>query len=190
MSTGLIIAIVVVVLILIALLAVLPKMRREAAEKKRQREIEQRRTQAADQQRTQAEAQRHEAEAAEHRAQAQRAEADVAEKRAAASRAEAEAREAKAHATEQGHADHELGIAPDSRPGDYAEGRAERTEDPLAARRADAGSEQVPATGRSHEPDGSVRERGLRERADRDGDGRLDAGDVQPKPRRDDQQRF
>lgn len=102
MSTGLIIAIVVIALILLAVFAfVLPRARKGAAVKKRERELEQRREHRAEE---------HRAEAAERRSQAEMAEerARMAETEAQKERAEAEMREQRAQMHERGMADDEL----------------------------------------------------------------------------------
>jgi hypothetical protein len=102
MSTGLIIAIVVAALLLIALFAfVLPRARRNAQVKARERELGQRRERAAE---------THREEAAERNRQAEMAEqkARMAETEAKRERAEAEMREQRAQMHEQGMADHEL----------------------------------------------------------------------------------
>ena len=102
MSTGLIIAIVVVALILHALLVfVLPRARRTAQVKARERELEQRRERVAGEQRAEAEERRGQAEMAEQRAQ-------MAASEARRERAEAELREQRAQAHERGMADDEL----------------------------------------------------------------------------------
>ncbi len=102
MSTGLIIAIVVIALILIALFAfVLPRARRTAEVKARERELEQRREHVAGE---------HRAEAGERSRQAEMAEqkARMAESEAKRERAEAEMREQRAQMHERGMADDEL----------------------------------------------------------------------------------
>jgi type II secretory pathway pseudopilin PulG len=102
MSTGLIIAIVVVALLLIALFAfVLPRARRTAQVKARERELGQRREQAAEEQRTEAAERNRQAEMAEQKAR-------MAEAEAQRERAEAEMREQRAQMHERGMADHEL----------------------------------------------------------------------------------
>jgi hypothetical protein len=102
MSTGLIIAIVVAALLLIALFAfVLPRARRNAQVKARERELGQRRERAADEQRTEAAERNRQAEMAEQKAR-------MAETEAKRERAEAELREQRAQMHEQGMADHEL----------------------------------------------------------------------------------
>jgi FtsZ-interacting cell division protein ZipA len=102
MTTGAIIAIVVVALILLALLAfVLPRMRRNAQVRARERELGERRERAAEEHRTEAESRRREAEMAEQKAR-------MAETEAKRERAEAELREQRAQMHEQGMADHEL----------------------------------------------------------------------------------
>ena len=89
MSTGVIIAIVVVVLILIALLVLLPRMRAQAAERKREQErreaerrLERERREAADKHRSASDNQLKRAELAEQEAKKQRAEAEIHTKRA------------------------------------------------------------------------------------------------------------
>jgi hypothetical protein len=102
MSTGLIIAIVVAALLLIALFAfVLPRARRNAQVKARERELGQRRERAAGEQRTEAAERNRQAEMAEQKAR-------MAETEAKRERAEAELREQRAQMHEQGMADHEL----------------------------------------------------------------------------------
>jgi hypothetical protein len=102
MSTGLIIAIVMVALVLLALFAfVLPRARRTAQVKARERELEQRRERVAGEQRAEAEERRGMAERAEQRAQ-------MAESEARRERAEAELREQRAQMHERGMADDEL----------------------------------------------------------------------------------
>ena len=101
MSTGLIIAIVVIALILIGLLVLLPRMRRQAEMKKRERELGQRRDAAAGQHRQVAETRESEADKAER-------EARMAQKQAEKQRAEAELHKERATMTERGDADHEL----------------------------------------------------------------------------------
>jgi FtsZ-interacting cell division protein ZipA len=102
MSTGLIIAIVVVAVLLIALFAfVLPRARRNAQVKARERELGQRRERAAEEQRTEAAERHRQAEMAEQKAR-------MAETEAKRERAEAELREQRAQMHEQGMADHEL----------------------------------------------------------------------------------
>ena len=102
MSTGLIIAIVVIALILIALFAfILPRARRDAEMKKRERELEQRREHRAEEHRVEAAERRNQAEMAEQRAR-------MAETEAQKERAEAEMREQRAQMHERGMADDEL----------------------------------------------------------------------------------
>jgi len=102
MSTGLIIAIVVAALLLIALFAfVLPRARRNAQVKARERELGQRRERAAGEQRTEAAERNRQAEMAEQKAR-------MAETEAKRERAEAELREERAQMHERGMADHEL----------------------------------------------------------------------------------
>jgi FtsZ-interacting cell division protein ZipA len=102
MSTGLIIAIVVIALILIALFAfVLPRARRTARTKARERELAQRREGRAEEHRAEAAERRSEAEMAEQRAR-------MAETEAQRERAEADMREQRAQMHERGMADDEL----------------------------------------------------------------------------------
>ena len=102
MSTGLIIAIVVIALILIDLFAfILPRARRGAEMKKRERELEQRREHRAEEHRVEAAERRNQAEMAEQRAR-------MAETEAQKERAEAEMREQRAQMHERGMADDEL----------------------------------------------------------------------------------
>jgi FtsZ-interacting cell division protein ZipA len=102
MSTGLIIAIVVAALILIVLFAVvLPRARRNAEVKARERELTQRREHRAEEHRSEAAERRNEAEMAEQRARMAQAEAER-------ERAEAEMREQRAQMHERGMADDEL----------------------------------------------------------------------------------
>src|SRR4051794_10189498 len=102
MSKGLIIAIVVVALLLIALFAfVLPRARRTAQVKARERELGQRRERAAEDQRVEAAERNRQAEMAEQKAR-------MAQSEAQRERAEAELREQRAQMHEQGMADHEL----------------------------------------------------------------------------------
>jgi FtsZ-interacting cell division protein ZipA len=102
MSTGLIIAIVVIALILLALFAfVLPRARRKAQVKARERELEQRREHVAGEHRAEAEQRNRQAEMAEQKAQ-------MAESEAKRERAEAEMREQRAQMHERGMADDEL----------------------------------------------------------------------------------
>ena len=102
MSTGLIIAIVVIALILIAVFAfVLPRMRRTAQVKARERELGQRREQVADHHRTEAGAREREADMAERKAQLAQAEAEK-------QRAQAQMEAQRADMHERGMADDEL----------------------------------------------------------------------------------
>src|SRR5688572_17255645 len=102
MSTGLIIAIVVIALVLIALFAfVLPRARRTAQVKARERELGQRREGRAEEHRAEAAERRGEAELAEQRAR-------MAQTEAQRERAEAEMREQRAQMHERGMADEEL----------------------------------------------------------------------------------
>jgi FtsZ-interacting cell division protein ZipA len=102
MSTGLIIAIVVIALILLVLFAfVLPRARRGAEMKKRERELEQRREHRAEEHRVEAAERRNQAEMAEQKAR-------MAETEAQRERAEADMREQRAQMHERGMADDEL----------------------------------------------------------------------------------
>ena len=102
MSTGLIIAIIVVALVLIALFAfVLPRARRTARVKARERELGQRRERAAEEHRIEANERNRQAELAEQKAR-------MAESEAQRERAEADMREQRAQMHERGMADHEL----------------------------------------------------------------------------------
>jgi biopolymer transport protein ExbB/TolQ len=106
MSTGLIIAIVVVALILIAVFAfVLPRMRRTAQVKARERELGQRREQVAE----------------HHRAEAgtREREADMAERKAQLAQAEAEKQRAQAQMDKQRADMHERGMADDELVADH-----------------------------------------------------------------------
>jgi FtsZ-interacting cell division protein ZipA len=102
MSTGAIIAIVAAVIIVIALVAfLLPRMRRQAMVRARERELEQRRERAAGEHRAEAQERAREAEMAEQKAR-------MAETEAKRERAEAELHEQRAQTHESGMADHEL----------------------------------------------------------------------------------
>jgi FtsZ-interacting cell division protein ZipA len=102
MSTGLIIAIVVVAIVLVALFAfVLPRARRNAQVRSRERELGQRRERAAGEQRAEAENRRRDADLAEQKAR-------MADTEAKRERAEADLREQRAEMHDQGMADHEL----------------------------------------------------------------------------------
>jgi hypothetical protein len=102
MSTGAIIAIVVVAVIILALLAfMLPRMRRNAELKKRERELHQRRERAAEEQRAEADARDRQASEAEQRAK-------IAQREAEAERAQAQLHSERAGMHEKGMADHEL----------------------------------------------------------------------------------
>lgn len=102
MSTGLIIAIIVVVVLLIVLFAfVLPRARRTARVKARERELGQRRERAAEEHRVEAADRNRQAEMAEQKAR-------MAESEAQRERAEADLREQRAQMHEKGMADHEL----------------------------------------------------------------------------------
>jgi hypothetical protein len=102
MSTGAIIAIVVAVLIILAILAfVLPRMRRTAQARARERELGQRRERVATELRESAGERERRAEAAEHRARLAQAEAER-------ERADAQLHSQRAEMHERGLADHEL----------------------------------------------------------------------------------
>ena len=102
MSTGLIIAIVVAVLIILAILFfVLPRARRQAQVKKRERELGQRRERVATEHRETATERQREAEAAEQRARMAQAEAER-------ERSEAQLHAERAQMHERGLADDEL----------------------------------------------------------------------------------
>jgi hypothetical protein len=101
MSTGLIIAIVVVALILLAVLFLIPRMRRKAETRKRERELANRRDAVATEHREVADSRQREAEEAERRAR-------MAQKEAERQRAEAELHQERASMHERGEADHEL----------------------------------------------------------------------------------
>ena len=102
MSTGLIIAIIVAVLIILAILFfVLPRARRQAQVKKRERELGQRREAVATEHRETAGARQREAEAAQQRARMAQAEAEK-------QRAEASMHAERADMHERGLADDEL----------------------------------------------------------------------------------
>jgi FtsZ-interacting cell division protein ZipA len=102
MSTGLIIAIVVVALLLIALFAfVLPRARRKAEVRARERELGQRREQVAEHHREQASTREREADMADRKAQLAQAEAEK-------QRAEAQMEQQRADMHDRGMADDEL----------------------------------------------------------------------------------
>jgi FtsZ-interacting cell division protein ZipA len=101
MSTGLIIAIVVIALILLAVLFLIPRMRRKAEVRKRERELANRRDAVATEHREVATEREREAERAER-------EARMAQKNAERQRAEAEMHQERATMHERGDADHEL----------------------------------------------------------------------------------
>jgi FtsZ-interacting cell division protein ZipA len=101
MSTGLIIAIVVVALILLAVLFLIPRMRRKAETRKRERELSNRREAVATEHREVATEREREADRAER-------EARMAQKEAERQRAEAELHQERATMHERGDADHEL----------------------------------------------------------------------------------
>jgi FtsZ-interacting cell division protein ZipA len=125
MSTGLIIAIVIAAIVLIALFAfVLPRARRQAQVRARERELGQRRERAADEQRGEAAERNRQAEMAEQKAR-------MAEQEAKRERAEAELREQRAQMHDQGMADHEL-IGDDER--DKFAGTSAMSDDPAPMR--------------------------------------------------------
>jgi FtsZ-interacting cell division protein ZipA len=102
MSTGTIIAIVVVALILIALFAfVLPRARRKAQVRSREKELHQRRENVADEHRQVADTREREAEMAERKARLAQAEAEK-------HRADAQTQQQRAEMHERGMADDEL----------------------------------------------------------------------------------
>jgi hypothetical protein len=142
MSTGLIIAIVIVAIILIALFAfILPRARRQAQVRARERELGQRREHAAGEQRAEAENRRRDAEMAEQKAR-------MAQSEAQRERAEADLREQRAEMHEKGMADDEL-IADHER--DKFAGTSAMSDDPAPMRDDDTGRPM-------HEPDGSSTE--------------------------------
>jgi len=135
MSTGLIIAIVVIALILLAVFAfVLPRMRRQAQVKARERELNQRREQVAEQ----------------HRAEAgtREREADMAERKAQMAQAEAEKQRAEAQMQQQRAEMHEKGMADDELVADH-----EREHFAPAMNDRSVGTERAVEGGRAHEPD-------------------------------------
>ncbi len=108
MSTAVIIVIVVVVVIaLIAVFVALPRMRRRAQIRGRERRLDERRDQVVTSHREEAAQRERQAEVAEQRAR-------VAEQEAQRERAAAQAREEQANLHERGLADHEL-ISEDER---------------------------------------------------------------------------
>ena len=157
MSTGLIIAIVVAVLILIVLFAVvLPRARRGAEMKARERELEQRREHRAEEHREEA-AQRHgEADKAEQRAR-------MAESEAQKERAEAELREQRAQMHERGMADDEL---IDESERDKFAGTSATRDDSATARDEDRDRPM-------HEPTGDYEQGRADEAREEEGDGRF-----------------
>jgi hypothetical protein len=132
MSTGAIIAIVVAALILLALFAfVLPRMRRKAQVRARERELGQRRQEMAEQHRAEAGEREREAEMAERKAQLAQAEAEK-------QRAEAEMRKQRAEMHERGMADDEL--------------VADHEREHFAPAMGDGTTERPVEGGRAHEP--------------------------------------
>jgi FtsZ-interacting cell division protein ZipA len=144
MSTGLIIAIVVVVLILVAVFAfVLPRARRNAEVRARERELEDRRAQVADRHRTEAGAREREAEMAESKAQLAQADAEK-------QRAEAQMQKQRAEMHERGMADDELVADHEREHFAPALDRDDRTETGTTG-----GAVETPREGgRAHEPAG------------------------------------
>jgi hypothetical protein len=184
-ATEAIIAIVVVALILIALLVLLPKMRKQAAERKaeqqrreRERQLEHERREKAQEHRSEADQKRHQAELAEAEAQRARAEADINAKRA--------------ELHEGGLADHEL----PSGDAAVANGRVDGDFEPMGRGRdrgvdfdrdddrgGGRGIRDLGGGGRAHEPEGdSAYERGLRDAQQGRGDdtGFRETGDGRP----------
>jgi FtsZ-interacting cell division protein ZipA len=164
MSTGLIIAIVVIALILLVLFAfVLPRARRTAQVKARERELEQRRERVAEEHRTEAEERRGMAERAEQKAQMAQAEAER-------ERAEAQLREQRAQMHERGMADDEL---IDESERDRFAGTSgmsnaptdTRDDDDVAARDASLGDEDRPM----HEPRTEYEQGRVDEASEREG---------------------
>ncbi|HXD64609.1 MAG TPA: hypothetical protein VNV17_08335 [Solirubrobacteraceae bacterium] len=127
MSTAVIVVIVVVVIVLIGLLVALPRMRRRAEIRSRERKLDERRDQVVTSHREEAAQRERQAEVAEQRAR-------VAEQEAQRERAAAQAREEQANLHERGLADHEL-ISEDERE-DFA-GTSAVPEDRTAGRTAD-----------------------------------------------------
>jgi uncharacterized membrane protein YhiD involved in acid resistance len=139
MSTGLIVAIVIAALLVIAVMVLLPRMRANAAHKRRERELAQRREAAVETHRSIEQERLTEAERLEREAQAQKAEAQM------------HAQHAELH--ERGMADDRLVRSDESELGDHVHGGpadGRRVEHPVEgsdATRADEG----PAT-RPDEP--------------------------------------
>src|SRR6476661_4632485 len=137
MSTGLIIAIVVVALILIAVFAfVLPRARRKAEVRARERELAERREVVADHHRTEASTREREAELAERKASMAQAEAEK-------QRAEAQLQHEQAKLHERGMADDEL--IGDNEREHFAP--ALGTDGATTQREVDGGTAHEPATG-------------------------------------------
>jgi hypothetical protein len=170
MSTALIIAIVVVAVLLIALFAfVLPRARRNAQVKARERELGQRRERAADEQRTEAAERNRQAEMAEQKAR-------MAETEAKRERAEAELREQRAQMHEQGMADHEL--VDESERDKFAGTSAMRDDHPAPMREDDRADRTTTGTGAGatdaegrpmHEPETEYQQGREDEAAEREG---------------------
>src|SRR4051812_14074143 len=177
MSTGAIIAIVVVVLVLLAIFAfVLPRARRKAQVKARERELGQRREQVAEQHRTQAGAREREADMAQQKAQLAQAEAEK-------QRAEAQMQQQRAEMHERGMADDEL----------IADHEREHFAPALDQNRTEAGTtggavETPREGGRAHEPaaDRSEYEQGRVDEREAERPGRFDReqNDAPAEPRR------
>src|ERR1700753_1710149 len=131
MSTAGIVVIVVVVIVLLGLLVALPRMRRRAQIRGRERRLDERRDQVVTGHREEAAQRERRAEVAEQKAR-------VAEQEAQRERAAAQAREEQANLHERGLADHEL-ISEDER--EDFEGTSAVPEN------GDAGARGVPADG-------------------------------------------
>jgi FtsZ-interacting cell division protein ZipA len=145
MSTGAIIAIVAAVIIVIALVAfLLPRMRRQAMVRARERELEQRRERAAGEHRAEAQERAREAEMAEQKAR-------MAETEAKRERAEAELHEQRAQTHESGMADHEL-VRDDER--DKFAGTSAVPDEPAPGSVDRPMHEPGPTTGRPDEGEG------------------------------------
>lgn len=148
MSTGLIIAIVVVVLILLALIAfVLPRARRQAELRARERELGERRDEVVSQHQDLAGQRDREADAAERKAQLAQAEADQ-------QRSQAKVHEQKAGMHERGLADDEL--IDESERDRFAPALEKRDEERAEGGRTEGGITSSPREGgRAHEPTGT-----------------------------------
>jgi FtsZ-interacting cell division protein ZipA len=158
MSTGLIIAIIVAVLIILAILFfVLPRARRQAQVKARERELGQRRERVATEHRDTATEREREAEAAEQRARMAQAEAER-------ERADAQLHQERAQMHERGLADHEL-----------VEDHEREQFSPAMNSDADVRSEPREG-GTAHEPMNEYDRGRLDEREADEGGGRFDRG--------------